>query len=821
MRTFMKTLLLALLATACAGGSTALAQTQPSPPLQVSGIYPSLSAFSHEGECGIGAVVPWAGRLWWITYPPHLPKGSADKLYSVDASMALTIDPASVGGTHACRMIHAESHQLIIGPYFIDEQGHVRACDVKNKLIGRMTAVARHLTDPANKVYFYDMEGALYEVNVHSLEVTKLFAKPVPGWHGKGAYTAQGRLVISNNGEVPAGPVPKKYDAALPPPSPEDAGVLAEWDGREWRIVERREFTDVTGPGGIHGSPDDKAPLWAIGWDKRSVILKLLDGGKWSTYRMPKGSHSFDPKHGWYTEWPRIREVMNGHYLMVMHGQMFDFPKTFSAANSAGIRPICTHLRYIPDFCVWGDKLVLGADDTTIMLNPLAGQSQTNLWFGKWEDLKSFGPSVGWGGVWLGDAVKANQPSDPFLFAGYDQRVLHLSHRAPHPVTFTVEADREGKGEWQPIAKIEIPANSYRYHIFDSNLHAEWVRVVADSDCLVSAYFQEAVAHEQSAAREAAGTATPSHTGLYAAEGKGLANFAASWIRPPKESHDLDVFTTRFDAAGQASEEHYYQVNEKMEFTVGTPAGESKAMRPKLAVTQDFAVDAASVILTDAKGQHWRLPKTDAIYDEPFGAAGWPRSLREVQSERYIGNWHGIFYEVPRSAGLKDAQNPDYQKMKPIAAHHSRITDYCSWRGMLVLAGADLRQDTGGHYFKAKDGNTGLWFGMVDDLWRLGKPVGHGGPWKNTAVRAGLPSDPYLMTNFDHKRVHLQHDQSSSVKIMLEVDFDNRGTWRTFQTFDVPAGKGLDYEFPAGYMAHWVRATAAQDCVATAEFIYD
>jgi hypothetical protein len=304
-------------------------------PLNVSGVYPHLTMYNDGGECGIGAVVPWAGKLWSITYPPHKPKGSPDKLHEIDEKLNMTIRPESVGGTHANRMIHRESNQLIIGPYFIDAQGKVRAADV-NKLVGRLTATMRHLTDPANMVYFYDMEGMLYEVNVHTLESKRLFEKAVPGWHGKGAYTSQGRVVMSNNGELHVGS--KKYDylASWDTSDKEAAGVLAEWDGKEWRIIERRQFTDVTGPGGINGAPDDKSPLWAMGWDKRSVILKLLDGGQWSTYRVPKASHTFDPKHGWYTEWPRIREFAPNQYLMVMHGMMFDFPKTFSAANTAG-----------------------------------------------------------------------------------------------------------------------------------------------------------------------------------------------------------------------------------------------------------------------------------------------------------------------------------------------------------------------------------------------------------------------------------------------------------------------------------------------------
>ena len=33
-------------------------------PPNISGIYPSLATFNDEGECGTGAVVPWADRLW-------------------------------------------------------------------------------------------------------------------------------------------------------------------------------------------------------------------------------------------------------------------------------------------------------------------------------------------------------------------------------------------------------------------------------------------------------------------------------------------------------------------------------------------------------------------------------------------------------------------------------------------------------------------------------------------------------------------------------------------------------------------------------------
>ena len=53
----------------------------------VSGIYPALAHYNNENECGTGAVVPWAGKLWVITYGPHLPNGSSDMLYEIAPDM--------------------------------------------------------------------------------------------------------------------------------------------------------------------------------------------------------------------------------------------------------------------------------------------------------------------------------------------------------------------------------------------------------------------------------------------------------------------------------------------------------------------------------------------------------------------------------------------------------------------------------------------------------------------------------------------------------------------------------------------------------------
>ncbi|MFM9147193.1 MAG: hypothetical protein ACKORI_03585, partial [Verrucomicrobiota bacterium] len=153
-------------------------------PVERSGIHPELAYYNDEGECGTGAVVPWADRLWVITYGPHLPFGSSDKLYEITPDLRQIVRPESVGGTPANRMIHKESNQLIIGPYFIGADREVRVIPPK-LMPGRLTGNARHLTAPADKVYFATMEDGLYEVDVLSLAVKGLIReiinKPKPG----------------------------------------------------------------------------------------------------------------------------------------------------------------------------------------------------------------------------------------------------------------------------------------------------------------------------------------------------------------------------------------------------------------------------------------------------------------------------------------------------------------------------------------------------------------------------------------------------------------------------------------------------------------
>lgn len=167
-------------------------------PHRISGRYPELAMFNHGRECGIGAVAPWANRLWAVTYTAHQPRGSDDGLHEITPDLEITKREECIGGAPSNRMIHRESDQLFIGPYAIDVDRNVRPIPCE-EMPGRLTATARPLTDPEHKIYHLTMEEGIYEVDVQTLEVRTLYqdqnvtpggigGERLPGYHGKGAW---------------------------------------------------------------------------------------------------------------------------------------------------------------------------------------------------------------------------------------------------------------------------------------------------------------------------------------------------------------------------------------------------------------------------------------------------------------------------------------------------------------------------------------------------------------------------------------------------------------------------------------------------------
>ena len=792
---------------------TASESSHAAEPRFVSGIYPHLAMFNEENECGTGAVVPWAGRLWVVTYAPHKPAGSSDKLYEITPALEQVIRPESVGGTPANRMIHRESQQLFIGPYVVDASGLVRVIPPA-QMFGRLTGNARHLTDPAGKIYFATMEEGLYEVDVKTLAVKELWADEqrkegrhadLPGYHGKGLYSGQGRIVYANNGDhAPA--------ALSDPHTP--SGALASWDGQAdaWALVRRNQFTEVTGPGGICGNEHPATdPLWSIGWDHRSLLLLLLDRGQWRTFRLPKASHSYDGAHGWNTEWPRIRDIGERDLLMTMHGMFWRFPRTFSVANTAGIRPRSAYLKVIGDFCRWNDQLVFGCDDAarSEFLNKRQvkgdiagpGQSQSSLWFTAPKTLDQVGPTLASGAVWLRDHVNAGDVSDPFLFAGWQRRSAHFVNEGTSPAGFVLEVDVRGNGQWKAFRTVSVAPGQSVWEDFGSDACGEWVRVRSDSDCA------SATVHFTFSNRDARSTKPDK---MFA----GLSRIAdrsgqLGGLVRAQGSNQRTLQLAAINVAGtQSSDAGYYELNSELRLEPVADGAAHEWLKSHVAIPQNVVtVDAASVLVVDDRGRRWRLPKTDAAYDEPT-RAGLLRICREVATERDVFSAHGTFYELP-------AENADgFAKMRPIATHQFRVMDYCSYRGLLILTGVRPGAPAAEHIIRSADGKAAVWAGTIDDLWKLGKPTGVGGPWFNTPAKAGQPSDPYLFWGYDRRRLTLSANAATSIRV--EVDLTGEGHWVLDRTITLSPGQAVACDFPDALQARWIRFTADKDCIATA-----
>jgi hypothetical protein len=237
------------------------------------------------------------------------------------------------------------------------------------------------------------------------------------------------------------------------------------------------------------GRPNLGHVVFATGWDEASAIFMALVDGKWQKRRLPKGSHTFDQY--WQTEWTRIREVETERFLMDCHGIFYELSPVPFQNSIWGVNPICVHLRVIPDYCSFRGMLALGGNQNTPNRdnNPVAGQPQSGVWFGKTDDLWSFGKPKGWGGPWRKAMVKPGDVSDPFLMTGFDKKVLHLIQHDGGGGRFTLEVDCLGDGSWLKYETIEVPAGGYKPHVFPDGFSAHWVRIRAESKGPVTAEF--------------------------------------------------------------------------------------------------------------------------------------------------------------------------------------------------------------------------------------------------------------------------------------------------------------------------------------------
>ena len=115
----------------------------------------------------------------------------------------------------------------------------------------------------------------------------------------------------------------------------------------------------------------------ATGWDEQAFCFWALVKGKWQRYRLPKASHAFE--QAWQTEWMRIREVETEHFMMDIQGMFYELQPIAFEDHIWGVKPVCQHLRTIPDYCTFRGLFAVGGNETTPNgdNNAVAGQPQS------------------------------------------------------------------------------------------------------------------------------------------------------------------------------------------------------------------------------------------------------------------------------------------------------------------------------------------------------------------------------------------------------------------------------------------------------------
>ena len=285
---------------------------------------------------------------------------------------------------------------------------------------------------------------------------------------------------------------------------------------------------------------------------------------------------------------------------------------------------------------------------------------------------------------------------------------------------------------------------------------------------------------------------------------------------------DDKVQTGIFRARGEnkrtlsfASDAGYYELDAELKLHRVEDAKTEQFVKTKVAIPQRvITLDEASVLVVDDRGRRWRLPRASRAYDAATNA-GELRVCREVATERDMLSVCGTFFELP-------AENADgFAKIRPISSHNLRVTDYGGYRGLFLMSGIKPDAPAEEHILRSDDGQAALWAGAVDDLWKLGKPRGEGGPWLKTKVKAGQPSDPYLLWGYDKRTLTLRQNGAKTATLKVELDLTGTGLWVTYKQAKLAAGDEFKIEFEPAVQARWLRVTADAACTATAQLRYE
>ena len=165
---------------------------------------------------------------------------------------------------------------------------------------------------------------------------------------------------------------------------------------------------------------------------------------------------------------------------------MFGWGPATKVYLAAGATDISASFRItVPSAACWRWAAMKPRPTTTT--TPVVGQPQSSVWFGKTDDLWSWGRPQGWGGPWRNAPVQAALPSDPFLFTGFERKALHLI--AADTMDVAIEIDFLGNGTWVNYETVKLTGGKYQFVSFPDGFSAHWVRLIPSHASRMTAEF--------------------------------------------------------------------------------------------------------------------------------------------------------------------------------------------------------------------------------------------------------------------------------------------------------------------------------------------
>ena len=375
-------------------------------------------------------------------------------------------------------------------------------------------------------------------------------------------------------------------------------------------------------------------------------------------------------------------------------------------------------------------------------------------------------------------------------------------NHSPFEIEMVFEVDKKGDDNWDLLKKEIVSPHQSAYIDFEEKDAGEWIRVASNRDARLTVHFSYTGKEIRSPAPD------PIFKGLLEIGDDDKSGGLLYGLGDDRKALGISAKYSGEDAG-------YYELNAEMLLVKKEDNITKSFIDKRFSIPSGVInIDESSVLIIDDQQRRWRLPKGSGKYDSLIKGAQL-RLCREVATERDLFNCHGTFYELP-------AENADgFAKIRPIASHNFRIHDYASYRGMLIITGVDTEIGMNNpHIFISEDGKSAIWAGVIDDLWKMGKPRGHGGPWKSTEVKAGQPSDPYLIGFYDKKTMTLSHSCDKMIHFTVEVDPSGQGPWMNYMEIDVSPGETFKHQFPDNFAARWIRFTTNKDCLSTAWLAY-